>query len=151
MNSEPNYSHLPPSTLRVCVDCAKDGRISGQVYSMQLTSPLYFSDFALLLLSLDALMDLHNYPQSFQRKRLFEGCHSVTLSTSKTDLPTLSAAQVLDSHGKVTTFDLQIYSRQNATWQGRILFQQEGQEALLPFHSTLNLIHLVTERVPYLQ
>lgn len=148
MNSETHHSHFPPSVMRVCVDQAKDGRISGKVYSMRMAAPLVFSDFGRLLLWLDAFMDMQNYPQSFQRKRLFPGCRSVTIPASIMEPPTLSAEQVLASHGNLTTFDLQVYARQNATWQGRILFQEEGEAALLPFQSTLDLIHLVIQRVP---
>ena len=149
MISELRQTHFHPHTLRVCVDQAKEGTLSGQVYSMQLASPLSFSDFGRLLLWLDAFMDMQNYPQSFQRKRLFRGCHGITIPASITESPALSPQQILASRGKVTTFDLQIYSRQNATWQGRILFQQEGEDALFPFQSTLEFVQLVTQRISY--
>lgn len=148
MNPETQSSQLSASTLRVCINQAQDGLIGGQVYSAQMSEPFSFSDFGRLTLHLDALMDEQNYPQSFQRKRLFRGCQGVTLPASLTEPPLLSVDQVFSQKGKLATVDLQILSRQNATWQGRIFFPQEEANTPLPFQSALEMLHIIEKHFP---
>ena len=57
--------------LRICIDRIDSGNISGWIYSQRLSQPMQFNDLVSLLLSLDELFDVQNYPQAFQRMRSF--------------------------------------------------------------------------------
>lgn len=143
-----NVNHVSPTTLRVCVHKAQDSVVSGQVYSSQINTPLSFSDFGRLLLVLDALMDLQNYPQPFQRKRMFRGCTGIALSEDLMNEPTFTMQQVLQQQGELTTFDLQVRARQNATWQGRFVLHEQERTTSFFFQSELDLVRLVLSHIP---
>lgn len=143
-----NATHVSPATLRVCVNTAGDGLMAGQVYSSQINTPLVFTDFGRLLLLLDALMDLQNYPQPFQRKRMFRGRAGIVLPEELLDPPTFPMPQVLERQGEMATFDIQVRARQNATWQGRFVPRQGEADTPFLFQSELELIRLVSTYVP---
>ena len=59
------------AALRVCVDRAEQGRISGRVFGQRLVRPIVFTDIGDLLLQVEAVLDAQNFPQAFQRVRTF--------------------------------------------------------------------------------
>ncbi|MCL1906035.1 MAG: hypothetical protein FWG06_03390, partial [Clostridiales bacterium] len=57
------------SSLRICVDSVAHGQASGRVYGQRLEEPLLFSDIGDLLIKIDDLLNVQDYPRAFQRKR----------------------------------------------------------------------------------
>ena len=70
-----SFSNLnaPSSALRVCVDHAGGGYLSGLVYSQRVTEPIPFTDIGNLLLRLDEVLEAQNFPQAFQQLYRPEG------------------------------------------------------------------------------
>ena len=52
------------AALRVCVDRAEQGRISGRVFGQRLVRPIVFTDIGDLLLQVEAVLDAQNFPLS---------------------------------------------------------------------------------------
>lgn len=133
------------AALRICVDHSAGGSCRGRVLGRRLSAPLEFSDISDLVLKVDALMDVQKFPQAFQRIRSFKEKElpSVPAAHSREEL---SSAEAVDSAaGEVTTFLLQVRSRQNASWQGVLDWLDGG--ALHEFHSTLEFMKLVDSRL----
>lgn len=136
--------NAPYAALRVCVNEAVPGRVSGLVYSQRLTAPIAFSDLGTLLLRVDEVLDAQNFPQAFQKGRSFSAKES---RVPAADSPERGLAAVeVDAHrGTISTFVLQILSRRNSSWQGQVdwLDGQTAQE----FGSALELIRLIENRL----
>lgn len=134
----------PSAAVRVCVNDAEPGRISGLVYSQRLTAPMPFADLGSLLLRLDEVLDKQNFPQAFQKSRSFSAKES-SVPAAKTPEQGLSPEEVEGAHGKVYTFVLHILSRRSSSWQG----SADWLDGNCPqeFDSALELMRLIEEHV----
>ena len=132
--------NLCHSTLRVCVDAAESGRISGRVLSRLFSAPLSFADMGDLVLRVDEILDAQNFPQAFQRARTFAPHPaSVTLAASGPDTG-LPPETVNAAAGAVTTFQLCIISRRSSSWQGFVDWLDGSSRRR--FSSALELIRI---------
>lgn len=135
-----NLTH-PSAALRVCVDKAEGGRISGRVFSQRLTEPLSFADVGSLLLQVEEVLDRQNFPQAFQRTRTFAAARPSAVPAAPDPTGGMSAGAVEAAHGGAATFALYVITRQNTTWQGRV----DWLDGRPPedFSSVLELIKLI--------
>lgn len=140
-----NLNHMS-AALRVCVDKAEEGRISGRVYSQRLTKPVSFTDVGSLLLQVEEVLNKQNFPQAFQRTRTFvrrKDDTGVPAAASLEDA--MSVEEVAAARGEVTTFLIYVITRRSTTWQGRVdwLDGSPSEE----FSSVLELIKLTDQRI----
>ena len=126
--------------FRICVDQMEDGRLSGRIVSQRLTAPMAFADLGDLLLKVEGVLDAQNFPQASQRIRTFVQDAS-EYPASVLPGGAMSEAEVEASRGALTTFQLAILTRRNATWQGAVDWM-EGQSPM-SFSSALALLSLV--------
>jgi hypothetical protein len=133
--------------LKVAINEHDGGRISGRVYSQRLKEPIDFNDTGDLLLQIEELLDLQDFPRAFQRKRTFGG---VAISRIKDSaLPTdneegnMDEDSVNSAKGDFATFTINVITRQNASWQG-YLDWLDGSEKQ-PFDSDLELLALIKD------
>ena len=133
------------SALRVCVDAAENGRISGRVVGQRLTESLPFSDFNDFIEKIDALLDLQVYPKAFRSLRTFTLKERPHVPAAMTESDMMATEDVENAQGALLTFRLQIFTRQNADWQGRIDWL-DGSEGDM-FDSTLSFIKLTADRL----
>lgn len=130
--------------LRLCIDQATGGHISGRIYSRRLSAPLSFSDMGSLLLQLEQLMDSQNFPQAFQRIRSFAK-EGPQYPPSLLPEDAMSPETVAEAQGALATCTLRIITRKNATWQGDLVWS--GQEDPVSFSSDLEFLTLVEDYV----
>lgn len=130
--------------LRLCIDQATGGHISGRIYSRRLSAPLSFSDMGSLLLQLEQLMDSQNFPQAFQRIRSFakEGPQYPPSLLPEDAMPPEAVAE---AQGALATCTLRIITRKNATWQGDMTWSD--REGPVSFSSDLEFLTLVEDYV----
>ena len=141
------------SALRVCVDAAENGRISGRVVGQRLTESLPyhrffnspFSDFNDFIEKIDALLDLQVYPKAFRSLRTFTLKERPQVPAAMNEGEMMAPDAVESATGALLTFRLQIFTRQNADWQGRIDWL-DGAEGDM-FDSTLSFIKLTADRL----
>ena len=133
------------SALRVCVDAAENGRISGRVVGQRLTESLPFSDFNDFIEKIDALLDLQVYPKAFRSLRTFTLKERPQVPAAMNEDEMMASDAVEGATGALLTFRLQIFTRQNADWQGRIDWL-DGSEGDM-FDSTLSFIKLTADRL----
>ena len=107
------------AALRVCVDRAEQGRISGRVFGQRLVRPIVFTDIGDLLLQVEAVLDAQNFPQAFQRVRTFVPGKMEQQPPAALGVEDgIPAGEVAAAAGQVTTFLLSVVTRRNTTWQG---------------------------------
>lgn len=128
------------AALRVCVDQAGGGQLSGRVVGQRLTGPFFFRDVGSLLLQTEAVMDAQNFPQAFQQTRSFAP-RSVGVPAASCLEQGMSAQQVNQSYGTVSTFVLYVHTRQHTTWQGAVDWLDGS--APQSYESVLELIKLI--------
>ena len=133
------------SALRVCIDTVDGSHVSGQVVSQRLCAPLFFSDISDFIAKVDALLDLQVYPQAFRSLRSFTLKEKPSVPAAMAEEDMMDAAVVDATQGKISTFRLQIFTRQNASWQGRIDWLDDSPAVM--FDSTLEFIKLTADRL----
>lgn len=107
--------------------------MKGYLYHAQSDKGIEFSSIVELLLQIEALMDATNTPQRSEETRSFPG--------GVGSRPSTEARAGGEKIPSLATFQLNIMFRQNATWQGSLLWADEGMEA--HFRSVLEVINLM--------
>lgn len=138
--------------FRVCIDRIADGLTYGSVYSRCLNAPMPFTDLGRLLLRLDEVMDVRNFPQAFLKMRMFHQLEPDVKPVSEYALKyaavepgeEMSLDAVAAAYGEALTFSIHIVSRRSASWQGQLNYL-DGVP--LPFESTLELLRMLNEAI----
>ncbi|MCL1976155.1 MAG: hypothetical protein FWG61_08355 [Firmicutes bacterium] len=134
------------SDLRICVDSIAQGQISGRVYGQRLEHPLVFADIGDMLLQIDDILNAQDYPRAFQRKRSF-GVEQKSTAPLPIELEGvyMSKETVETSYGKIATYNVNITTRQNTSWQGIIDWLDDSP--IITFRSALEFIHIINEAI----
>lgn len=115
---------------RVCIDSYQDGVLMGRLYNPASDKEIAFQSMSQFLLGMEELLDRMNFPQSFAAARSF------------TDLaPELSGGitpMTAEPVGALGTFVVRVFFRQNASWQGSVVWEETGREE--NFRSALELL-----------
>lgn len=133
--------------LKLCIDSNDKGNVAGKVVSMRLSRPIEFFNLNDFIMKMEAVMDLQNFPQSFQRKRGFKGIKadvSRVIEEATSGTPT-TKEEMEAACGALSTFTVRILSRQNSSWQGHVVFP--GVDDIAPFQSELELLDIITKYI----
>lgn len=120
------------STL-ICVDSYRNGVPEGRFYNPGLPGGAGFSSLSQLLIRMDEMLEEMRFPQAYTMLRSF----SDPAETPAPDAVLNAAPHV----GKAATFAVRVLFRQNASWQGTVLWQEGKKEE--SFRSVLELIFLM--------
>lgn len=125
---------VPPgkNIVTVKVTSYTDNCLKGYMGVSQESELTPFTSAVDLLLLVDKLMDDMSGPQRNEARRTF---------VSFTAAPEGQKTETECKHKPIATFQIHIMFRQNATWQGRLIWVDEAQEAR--FRSVLELINLL--------
>lgn len=128
-----------PNLMSICIDGNENHEKQGRFYHRYSVEPVLFTDLNSLLIEADRLMDKIDYPQASTRSRNFfdtqenrkeKGAQRVKI-----------ADDILNESGKKATFVVNVQYRQNATWQGKVLWAEAGKSC--NFRSALELLKLI--------
>lgn len=119
------------STL-VCVDSYEHHVLAGRLYNPFCPEGKQFNSLIEYMLEMENLLDDMQFPQPFTTRRTFSEADSVRLSTAGENFPDM---------GERATFQVRILFRQNASWQGSVLWLEGGREE--SFRSVLELVLLM--------
>ena len=108
--------------------------MKGYLYHAQSDRGIEFSSAVELLLQIEELMDQTNAPQRSEEPRSF-------LNGLAGERPSTEARLGGEKVPALAVFQLNVMFRQNATWQGSLLWADEGMEA--HFRSVLEVINLM--------
>ena len=126
----------------VCIDKEQNGDVEGRLLQPFDHAYGYYKGAADMILQMNRLYDLWNYPQTSLRMRTFA---SEQPKRQKMDIRKYSiharVEEMQEERGKEGTFIVQVQYRQNATWQGQVIWAEENRKE--HFRSALELIKLI--------
>lgn len=128
-----------PNLVRICVDRCTANGFSGGFYHRYSTEAVPFEATVQLLNEMDRFFDQINYPQRGVQMRGF----GPELPPARKE-PPMARKKVNDLEtqaGSQATFVVHVMYRQNATWQGNVLWAEKDQSC--NFRSALELIKLM--------
>lgn len=128
-----------PSVINVCIDCTGGGNLSGRLYHKYQKDAVLFSSVTILIRDLEALFDWIDFPQSSTRARSF--ADRGRKIEKKEAVQVADTKDILGHKGDKATFVVHVRYRQNATWQGDVLWADKRQK--LHFRSALELLKLI--------
>lgn len=104
--------------------------IQGRFYHPYHDKGKTFLSLIQLLTDMEQTLDSMNFPQSFTAMRYFAP-------------PPIGSAEPTESptQGELATFSIRVLFRQNASWQGSVIWHEKNIEQ--PFRSALELIFLM--------
>lgn len=124
------YMACGKNTVTVRVVSYEDRRPVGTLSVPQLPEPLRFSSMAQLLFFMDELMDRENSPQRETEAREFCPVEAQPALRSQTR-----------REKNLAVFEIRVLFRQNASWQGSLLWRERKLEG--HFRSVLELMRLM--------
>lgn len=119
-------------TTLVCIDDYEGRILKGRLLNPGLCDPIPFYGAVQFLREMEKLLDEMKFPESFTQMRTFR---SNGFMQPEEDCDSVEAT------GKIASFNLRILFRQNATWQGSIIWLEGRQEE--SFRSVLELMILI--------
>lgn len=117
----------------ICVDDYTDEILTGRLSNPFVEGQIDFRGLMQFLRIMDTMLDEMNFPQSFTVKRTFGNGVPVSEGALRRDTP--------EPRGSKATFVVRVFFRQNASWQGSILWIEGGREE--SFRSVLELVLLM--------
>ena len=118
-------------TTTVCIDSYESGVMSGRFYNSYLDSGVTFQSLTQFLVEMERTLDRMEFPRSFTAARTF-----APVPHGRTAAPDFGFCC-----GARATFAVRVIFRQNASWQGSLLWLEGEREQ--SFRSVLELILLM--------
>lgn len=118
-------------TTTVCVDSYENGVLKGRFYNPYLSEGKDFQSMAQFLLGMEQTLDMMEFPKAFAARRTFNPIPEWVAESVETEVRTGSAA----------TFQVRVLFRQNASWQGSVVWLEGKREQ--SFRSALELFFLI--------
>ncbi len=136
--------------ILVCVDQRDIWGFNGRVYHQKLKKPKAFCDIAGMVLKMEDVFSVAKYPKASTEDRKFESSKKAAMKMDQHEKETEQAAQQAETEerdvkGSKATFIVKVQYRQNATWQGQVIWTEKNQTK--QFRSALELIKLIDSAV----
>lgn len=125
-------------TSVLCVDSYDNSVLTGRIVNPYLGTDIPFRSAMEFVKGAETLMQELRYPQTFSDNRRFTPAGTMEL------LPAGKAENTVKK-GLLATFALKIMFRQNASWQGSLLWVEQKQEQR--FRSALELLLMIDNAV----
>ena len=136
-----NINPSSPNIICICVDDIVDGNAQGKFYNCYSKEPAYFNDICILLLKIEELFDEIKFPESSTKLRSF--LKSETETVGKELKKHMTPKEVTEQKGSQSTFVVHVKYRQNATWQGNVVWADKNISK--NFRSALELLKLIDQ------
>ena len=121
-----------------CIRPKPDQCLCGYLYQCYEEEPWRYKNVVQLLRLMDNLYDIISYPQASTESRSFVKKEKEPSQRLEKRVP---QDEILKQNGQVATFVIYVQYRQNATWQGEVIWKEKGMKQ--HFSSALELIKLV--------
>lgn len=134
-----------PNIVMVCVDGVENGDIYGRYFHRYKKEETFFLNSAMLFSEVEQFYDIIGYPQAAMRTRNFIEREREKVP-AKEHMAVISDGQALiQLRGNLATFLVGVTSRQNASWQGDVVWME--QKIRKHFCSDMDLMVFVDEAV----
>ena len=124
-------------SITICVDSYEDSLLKGYLYHSTLTGGKRIDNMMQLILTIENILEETGFPKAMTEKRLFG---SFAPQESKKEMVS-EATGYAAIKGGLATFRLRIMFRQNASWQGSLVWVENNAEET--FRSALELLILM--------
>lgn len=133
---------VAPNILCICVDGAENG-VRYRLYHCYAAEPVCFSEVGELLLRADGIFDETRYPQASTESRTFgrKQEEKTPRTAARERIKLMSENEVTNQRGDKATFVVHVQYRQNATWQGSVVWAEKNKTQR--FRSALELLKLI--------
>ncbi len=134
---------LAPNVITVGIDSFTEfGDYAGMIWQPYDVRPVTFDGAMDMILQLDNLYDRWNYPQKALNSRSFrrDAIATQPINIRKGQWK-MSVENIQNNRGKKGTFIVQVQYRQNATWQGQVVWAEKNKKEY--FRSALELVKLI--------
>jgi len=135
--------------MRALVYSYDDGFMSGELYSRFLDEPYRFNSLIKMINKMEDIFDELRFPMAFLKSRTFSGVRRPNEKQESEENglmkdTTNAVPGVQDEQGsKKCTFEISVRYRQNASWQGEILWADRNLRQ--NFRSVLEMLKLMDE------
>ena len=134
-----------PNMVMVCVDGVENGDIYGRYFHRYKKEETFFPDSATLVIEMQRFYDDIGYPQAAIKTRNFIERKGGRIP-AKEHMAVISDSQsLMQCRGKLATFLVGVTSRQNASWQGDVVWME--QKIRKHFCSDMELVVFVDDAV----
>ena len=134
-----------PNMVMVCVDGVENGHIYGRYFHRYKKEETFFPDSATLIIEMERFYDDIGYPQAAIKTRKFIERKGGRIP-AKEHMAVISDSQALiQLRGNLATFLVGVTSRQNASWQGDVVWME--QKIRKHFCSDMELVVFVDDAV----
>ena len=116
---EPKQQVFPLNTVRLCIDTYEKD-IKGRVYSKLYDVEARFNSCSEMIMCIERLYDACGYTQNFQEKRSFSE-QKEQLRRRPVPKARRTDEELCKQKGEYRTFNLIVWSRMSAGWQGKLL------------------------------
>lgn len=127
-----------PDILAICVDDYMEEEIQGNIWHCYERRGIPFQSIIQMVQIMEKLFDSIHYPQSALRSRSFTEENHKTIQEA---IKVLDKDRVINQRGDKGTFVVHVQYRQNATWQGEVLWAEK--KISRKFRSALELMKLI--------
>ncbi len=128
-----------PNFISICIDASADNDSSGRIYHRYSEGPVKFKSLFQMLSATEKLCDTVKFPQSSTEARSFRRVKNI--QKQETEKIIMAAEEVMKQRGEKGTFIVNVQFRQNATWQGQVVWVDKDKT--LSFRSALELLKLI--------
>ena len=140
-----NIGIAAPNLMVICIDGANGVNEPGRLYSCYSREPDRFEDQYQLLLLMEQVMEKINYPQSSVALRQYgkkEGKKEpVAYAMRERPAKVMEQTELLEYRGGQATYAVRVQYRQNATWQGELVWLEHNEAR--SFTSELEMLKLI--------
>ena len=131
-----------PNLICICIYSAERGDYTGVLWNQYDDKPDAFHNSIELIQKMDALYDEWDFPQRSTSCRTFGRIEDKPVRTGIMEgKRQMDARRVQENKGEKGTFIVHVKYRQNATWQGEVIWTERKQKQY--FRSALELLKLI--------
>lgn len=136
---------LLPNMVMVCVDGVENGDIYGRYFHRYKKEETFFPDSATLVIEMERFYDAIGYPQAATKTRKFMEREREKVPAKEHMTVIYDSQTLMQFRGKLATFLVGVTSRQNASWQGDVVWME--QKIRKHFCSDMELVVFVDDAV----
>lgn len=134
-----------PNMVMVCVDGVENGDIYGRYFHRYKKEETFFLNSAMLFSEVEQFYDIIGYPQAAMRTRNFIEREREKVPAKEHMTVIYDSQTLIQLRGNLATFLVGVTSRQNASWQGDVVWME--QKIRKHFCSDMDLMVFVDEAV----
>ena len=134
-----------PNMVMVCVDGVENGDIYGRYFHRYKKEETFFLNSAMLFSEVERFYDAIGYPQAATRTRNFIEREREKVPAKEHMTVIYDSETLMQFRGKLATFFVGVTSRQNASWQGEVVWME--QQIRKHFCSDMELVVFVDDAV----